>query len=77
MEALDVPPHAGGWSASVFDGPEPGPFELDPSLDADPSLDPLLGPPVDPEVTRSGWAPPVSPEAAFAEGGGTVRSLWQ
>jgi len=61
---LDTPPHAVGWSAGVSD-------PLDPEASA-------------PAVTMSGWAPDdplddpdASAAAALADGGGTVRSLWQ
>ena len=60
---LDPPPHAVGCSLG-----EP---ELDPLASFEPE-------PPDPAVTTSGCAPlEASEEAADAEGGGTVRSLWQ
>jgi hypothetical protein len=62
----DEPPHAVGWSVGVSDALEPGPFELGSDV------------PLDPDVPISGCAPLAgSFVAAFAEGGGTVRSLWQ
>jgi hypothetical protein len=63
VDGLDAPPHAVGCSLEA------------------PELDPLasfeLEPP-DPAVTASGCASPeASEEPTDAEGGGTVRSLWQ
>jgi hypothetical protein len=79
---LDMPPNAVGWlipdplePASVApDALDPG--WVDPESPDTGSVDPES--PV-PEVTTSDCAPPlvVSVAAALAEGGGTVRSLWQ
>jgi len=60
---LETLPHAVGCSLDPPELDPPAWFELEPP---------------DPAVTTSGCAPPEASEvAAVAEGGGTVRSLWQ
>jgi len=65
---LDPPPQAVGWLgvSDPLDGA---------------SLEPDVPQPVSaPDVTTFGWAPPARSEPAgaeLAEGGATVRSLWQ
>jgi hypothetical protein len=84
---FDVVPQAVGCA---FDGSGPLELELPMPGPESPTLGPE-SPTLDPEspavelepesasaVTMSGWAPlAMSLEAALAEGGGTVRSLWQ
>jgi hypothetical protein len=71
--AVDVPPHAVGCALVVSEPPassfDPALLEFDPA-----SLEPAS----DPVVAAVGCAwPALAEDEALAEGGGTVRSLWQ
>jgi hypothetical protein len=69
---LDAPPQAVGCWLAVSVPPEPESPVLGPPL---PAL--ALEPASAPAVTMSGCALETALEAAVAEGGGIVRSLWQ